>query len=320
MSEFHGDDEFPEVVLPKPINTHLGRSSDGKVTAPYVTPMEIDPGLLVGVRRSINRKQYNIDDYNLPFDGYDVWNAYEFSALTDSGFPVVGQVKIVYAADTLNIVESKSLKLYLNSFNMVKLGKDIISVLRTAGEIISHDLIKLLNTNVKVNIFGPDTTSIAHHSPFTKGFKQIDFADVADLKWEYNENPALLKLNMNNRILAVHTTSLRSNCRVTNQPDWGDVYIYMDGRSCDAGVPTEESVLQYIVSMRNENHFHEEICECIYKRLKDAFNPVELFVACLYTRRGGIDINPIRASSEELITRIAPELVGYNRVTKTWRQ
>jgi TonB-dependent SusC/RagA subfamily outer membrane receptor len=82
--------------------------------------------------------------------------------------------------------------------------------------------------------------------------------------------------------------SLRSNCRVTNQPDWGDVYIHIAGHR----TVSPESLLQYIVSMRKENHFHEEICECIYKRLWDMLTPQELMVSCLYTRRGGIDINP----------------------------
>lgn len=110
---------------------------------------------------------------------------------------------------------------------------------------------------------------------------------------------------------------MRSNCRVTNQPDWGDVYIYMDSDY----VPTLESLLQYIVSMRKENHFHEEICECIYKRLYDKFNPAELFVACLYTRRGGIDINPARASSNHLLSKFSYNMMSPGiRVKKTMRQ
>jgi len=110
---------------------------------------------------------------------------------------------------------------------------------------------------------------------------------------------------------------LRSNCRVTNQPDWGDVYIAIKGEK----TVTPESLLQYIVSMRKENHFHEEICECIYKRLYDLVNPDELFVACLYTRRGGIDINPLRASSREVMYKYGSGLTdAYTINFKTLRQ
>lgn len=104
----------------------------------------------------------------------------------------------------------------------------------------------------------------------------------------------------------VTSSALRSNCRITNQPDWGDVYIHIEGEDC----VTPESLMKYIVSMRKENHFHEEICECIFKRLRDILkDDTEILVACLYTRRGGIDINPIRATSQELIDKIASTLV-----------
>ena len=114
--------------------------------------------------------------------------------------------------------------------------------------------------------------------------------------------------------LKVRSSLLRSNCRVTNQPDWGDVFIYIKGDK----VPTYESIAKYIVSHRTVSHFHEEICEMIYAHLTEAFAPEQLMVACLYTRRGGIDINPIRASHSMLV----PEFfVNPNfRIAKTLRQ
>ena len=109
--------------------------------------------------------------------------------------------------------------------------------------------------------------------------------------------------------------SLRSNCRVTNQPDWGDIYVHIKGRK----TITPESLMQYIVSMRKENHFHEEICECVYKRLWELLSPSELVVSCLYTRRGGIDINPIRASNSDLLyTHAITD--AYRLTSKTMRQ
>ncbi len=110
---------------------------------------------------------------------------------------------------------------------------------------------------------------------------------------------------------------LKSNCRVTSQPDWGDVFIYIKSKNAiDA-----HSIKKYVVSYRDECHFHEEICECFYKRLKDAFDPSELLVMCLYARRGGIDINPVRASSKKLINKYAGNLIDSQAVhIKTSKQ
>jgi len=107
---------------------------------------------------------------------------------------------------------------------------------------------------------------------------------------------------------------LRSNCRVTNQPDWGDVFIKMVGKK----LPSADSLAKYIVSHRTVSHFHEEICEMVYKHLSDAYEPEQLMVSCLYTRRGGLDINPVRASHSSLI----PEFFTSRdyRIKKTLRQ
>jgi len=129
--------------------------------------------------------------------------------------------------------------------------------------------------------------------------KLEDYVDVESIEFNhYNESPDILDVVVSdNRPKRFKSHSLRSNCRVTNQPDWGDIYIHTKG----IREVTPESLMQYIVSMRKENHFHEEICECVYKRLDELLEPEELIVACLYTRRGGIDINPIRASSNILL-------------------
>ena len=146
------------------------------------------------------------------------------------------------------------------------------------------------------------------------------FVDVEDMEFNrYNEDPNILEVVDtvpeidHNWMSAV----LRSNCRVTNQPDWGDIYISIKGNK----TVTPESLLQYIVSMRRENHFHEEICECVYKRLHDLLEPDNLFVSCLYTRRGGIDINPARASGHMTLHMYANHLEKAHVVnTKTLRQ
>jgi 7-cyano-7-deazaguanine reductase len=300
------------------VSKHLGKAGDGTIVKPYVTPTEIDKTLLVPVPRSLNRIQYNIQENTLPFVGADVWNAYEFSALTYNGFPVVGHVKCVYDCASENIVESKSLKLYLNSFNMSKLGSTPQDVLRNATSIIQHDLREILGMSVQVHIFNGDVDV----APLKGLYRNLDFSahtDMTTVYTSYTENADLLVSTPipNEKVYTVQSSVLRSNCRVTNQPDWGDVFIIM---KTNHEIP-DSSFLSYFVSMRNENHFHEEICECIYTRMSDKFNPSLLLVACLYTRRGGIDINPVRASNIALINSWASPLVDAHTYTqKTWRQ
>lgn len=299
-------------------SVHLGKAGDGSVVKPYVTPDEVDPSLLVGVPRVLNRTAYEINEEDLPFDGFDTWNCYEFSTLSNNGFPVSGLLRIVYTSDSPNIVESKSLKLYLNSFNMMKNGDTTDEILINIEQRIYDDLTKCLGTeSVDVCLLFEDGIT---RKPIEGDFVLVEkFVDPAAITFDqFNESPDTLQVVDSDGYPKLWRSSvLRSNCRVTNQPDWGDVYIAIKG---DKTV-TPESLLQYIVSMRKENHFHEEICECIYKRLQDIINPDELFVACLYTRRGGIDINPLRASSYEAIYKYGSGLVDpYSINFKTLRQ
>lgn len=301
-------------------SVHLGKAGDGSVVKPYVTPEKIDPSLLVAVPRIYNRKQYKIDDTNLPFVGYDVWNCYEFSTLLTSGYPLSGLLKICYPANSHSIVESKSLKLYLNSFNMVRVAKHPQTAKDLIEKTISHDLSWVLGCEVKVTLHR-QTDYIFTSSPLPLRYSFIDgLIETEDLTFEsYNEDPSLLEVvsSDNSRHTKLRTSSLRSNCRVTNQPDWGDVYVSVKGQK----VITPESFLKYVISMRQENHFHEEICECIYKRLWDLLSPDELFVTCLYTRRGGIDINPVRASNVDIIMKEALPLIQTEIICeKTMRQ
>lgn len=300
-------------------SVHLGKAGDGSVVKPYVTPDYADASLLVAIPRKLNRDHYNIEETNIPFVGYDSWNCYEVSFLLDNGFPVNCVVKITYPSNSKYIVESKSLKLYLNSYNMDKMGSTVTHAKNVFIQKVIRDLCEVLTCDVSVSVFISD--SDIEHPPVDEVFLRVENmvdVDKINFPW-YTENPDILNPVPNRSIIPfqVRSNSLRSNCRVTNQPDWGDVYIYMDANH----VPSLESLLQYIVSMRKENHFHEEICECIYKRLWDKFNPSELFVACLYTRRGGIDINPVRASSSYLLGKYSYNMMTPGiRVKKTMRQ
>lgn len=300
---------------------HLGKAGDGTIVKPYVTPDTIDPSLLVAVPRSLNRTAYDIDETTV-MKGYDVWHAYEFSFLLDNGFPVSGMLKIAYPSDSFAIVESKSLKLYLNSFNMHKFSGSAHAAVYAAADRVCVDLSNLLNTKVETWFHAPYIDHVVEAEPFDYKFTPLEqIVNINDVKFtHYNESPDIIQLietgNMREVPLAVCSSSLRSNCRVTNQPDWGDVFVYIKGKY----IPTPESLLQYIVSMRRENHFHEEIAECVYKRLLDLAKPDELLVACLYTRRGGIDINPIRYNKHKLGDLAAGLLTVTYTTKKTQRQ
>lgn len=299
-------------------SVHLGKAGDGSVVKPYVTPDEVDPSLLVGVPRVLNRTAYEIDEDNLPFQGSDTWNCYEFSTLTNNGFPVSGLLRVIYPSDSTCIVESKSLKLYLNSFNMMKNGATIGEVVNNIESRIRDDLAPVLGTElVEVAFLNEDFDT---RRPIVGDFISVEnYVEPTTISFEhFNESPDILEVVESDGYPEMWRSSvLRSNCRVTNQPDWGDVYIAIKGNK----TVTPESLLQYIVSMRKENHFHEEICECIYKRLHDLLQPDELFVACLYTRRGGIDINPMRASNDDVAYRYASGLLDpWSINIKTLRQ
>jgi len=279
------------------ISIHLGKSSQYKST--------YDPSLLVREPRQSNRTHLNIDDNSLPFVGYDTWNGYEFSCLCQGGTPITGTVKIVYPAYSKYIVESKSIKLYLNSFNMEVFNGAPAEIVIKVQQMIARDLSELLETDVQVCIFLCDPQTIQQTtSQYYQQYTTLEYNIVkpaALVCTEYKENPDLLEgTKIPAPVLArYHSSLLKSNCRVTSQPDWGDVYIHYYGKYRIH----EDSLLRYIVSFRDECHFHEEICETIYKRIKDKFEPEELVVTCLYVRRGGIDINPIRANKFDLLDK-----------------
>ncbi|WP_439184774.1 NADPH-dependent 7-cyano-7-deazaguanine reductase QueF [Carboxylicivirga taeanensis] len=259
-------------------------------------PQQYAPDMLVAVPRHFNRTQYQLHENSLPFIGFDTWHAYELSFLTNKGLPVTGLLKVVYPATNKSIVESKSFKLYLNSFNMHRFGDTAKEGLNEVLFTIKKDLSQLLETDVKLHFFNHEDASAGYDF---KDFQLLeDSVPADDMEFtHFNEHPALLQASDQSGELKIATHLLRSNCKITNQPDWGSAYIYIKGQH----LPQLSNLLQYMVSIRNENHFHEEICEMIYKRLWDQFSPDELAVTCIYTRRGGIDICPVRVSHERLL-------------------
>lgn len=270
-------------------STHLGKKVSGSET--------YDPNLIVAIPRIENRRQYNIENNNLPFKGFDIWHAYEFSSMTKNGIPVTRLMKMKYNCDSEFLVESKSLKLYLNSFNMTRFGNSIRECLEICKNTIEKDLSGKLKTDVKINFF----ENYTERENIFNNFENImNFVDESSLKIDkFKEAPEELKTEKNNEIKTHYLLfdSLRSNCRVTHQPDFGDLFIYYKSKTHIL----EDSIVQYLTSFRSEYHFHEECCEMIYKRLIDLLDENdELFVCALYTRRGGIDISPVRSNCDTI--------------------
>lgn len=268
---------------------HLGKKVSGSE--------KYDPNLIVAIPRIENRRQYNIENNNLPFKGFDIWHAYEFSSMTKNGIPVTRLMKMKYNCDSEFLVESKSLKLYLNSFNMTRFGNSIRECLEICKNTIEKDLSEKLKTDVKINFFENNTE---RENIFNNFENIMNFVDESSLKIDkFKEAPEELKTEKNNEIKTHYLLfdSLRSNCRVTHQPDFGDLFIYYKSKNHIL----EDSIVQYLTSFRSEYHFHEECCEMIYKRLIDLLNENdELFVCALYTRRGGIDISPVRSNCDTI--------------------
>ena len=303
MSEVKNYQEVVEIA-----SKHLGKVGGAGYSDQY------NPELLVKVPRHLNREGYGLTSDS--FVGVDTWNAYEVSAITTKGQPVAGMLKIVCPADSEFHVESKSIKLYLNSFNMTQIGDNAADCISGIEARVKRDLDELLETSTTVSFYASEeegeALSFEDYQDLgdVVDLDQIDFtafkSDASQLMVEDTDDVA--------KVIKLKSNLLRSNCRVTNQPDWGDVFIYLKGKK----LPAADSLAKYIVSHRTVSHFHEEICEMVYKHISDAYEPEQLMVACLYTRRGGIDINPIRASHSMLI----PEFFTNPdyRITKTLRQ
>lgn len=251
---------------------HLGHRS--------ALPESYDPTLLVGVPREVNRQASGIPS-PLPFVGLDVWQTYEASCLTEEGIPTQCILKIVYPADSPYLVESKSLKLYLHSLNHSVLGASQTAARKALAQRVAADLSSALETDVQC----------IPHTAYSNAFDFNNF--------EPAEEQLDATIPSDGKFIKFHSRLLRSRCRITGQPDWGNLYIVAQS---DTRMLQRE-LLNLILPLRDEFHFHEEMCELIFTRALEWLHPQALMVAALYTRRGGIDISPARATSAALFPR-----------------
>ncbi len=253
-------------------------------------PCHYAPNVLRRVARDQERENLAKPGVYPEFFGYDIWNAYEFNFLVDGGGPKNYVLKIIYPASSPYIVESKSLKLYLGSFSMDRY-RDLHEVLG----IVTKDLNELLETHVQVQ-----ATKVSEMTDFHRSFSLPASTSVLDDLanfvpcTEFNHNAELLQEGKSKGLPKTYQFvfyGLKSNCKVTHQPDYGVVFIKYTG----AEKIDPRALYKYLVSFRGENHFHEEIVETIYTDLlMNLPGASSLVVFAQYTRRGGIDINPVR--------------------------
>ena len=255
-------------------------------STPY--PEHYDPTLLQAVPRSLNRTPLSIEAHKLPFTGQDNWTGYELSWLNKKGKPCVAIGLFSIPATSPNLIESKSFKLYLNSFNQTRIG-DIETLCQT----LQNDLSDCAGETVSVTLLPPsqfEQVSIASW--------QAECIDEQDINIDHFDfSPELLTGSVdsdaNNVEESLYSDLLKSNCLITNQPDWGSVLIKYQGKPIN-----REKLLRYLISYRTHNEFHEQCVERIFSDIMQFCHPEKLTVYARYTRRGGLDINPFRSNFE----------------------
>lgn len=248
---------------------------------------EYDSSLLFSIPRSKNRTDLGINGED--FKGYDIWNCYELSWLNPKGKPEVRILRISYSSDSQFIVESKSLKLYLNSFIMSKFESE-----RVVKEQIEKDLSAILYTPyLRIDLYTHESN--AYQLTNIDNETLLDDIDVEIDKYDCDSSILEITENSSGPVKRF-SNLLKSNCPITGQPDWASIYIEYSSKS----KITDKSLLKYIVSYRNHSGYHESCCEQIYSDINNLLKPDMLIVKCFFTRRGGIDINPIRFKGKEL--------------------
>jgi 7-cyano-7-deazaguanine reductase len=244
-----------------------------------------NPDLLQGVPRSLNRRELTLNNAPLPFNGEDIWYGYELSWLNNKGKPLVAVAEFTFSCTSSHMVESKAFKLYLNSYNQSR-----FSSLQAVEQQLQHDLSLISGAPSQVKLFTLDQCPpLAIRSLEAKCIDDIDI-EIS----HYQLKPALLKTTENNNIVSESLVShlLKSNCLITNQPDWATIYINYRGNKI-----VHSALLQYLVSFRQHNEFHEQCVERIFCDILSYCQPEELTIYARYTRRGGLDINPFRTTT-----------------------
>jgi len=253
---------------------------------PTTYKSEYDAGLLCPIPRQLKRDELGLPKA-LPFHGVDIWNAYELSWRTPQGKPVVAMGEFRIPCESPHLVESKSIKLYLNSFNQTRF--DDFEAVRA---LISKDLGGAAGAPVDVRLMGASEFAAASFA--TLPGTCIDDLDIEVDDYSLDANLLVGAADAGQRVNeTLHSHLLKSNCLVTSQPDWGSVLIHYRGAKIN-----REALLRYLISFRQHDEFHEQCVERIFNDLMRYCQPEKLTVYARYTRRGGLDINPYRSNFE----------------------
>lgn len=242
-------------------------------------PTNYQPDVLFPISRAQARENFaHVEGIR---QGKDWWHVFEISWLNHKGIPQVAVGRIDLPANSPNLIESKSLKLYFNSMNFTQFDSKEAFV-----QTVEKDLSSAAEAEVKLYLLPVDELTIS----IPQG---VCIDELEPERLEEHPDKSLLELDQNPEHIEVQLYShlLRSNCPVTGQPDWGTVFIRYKGKN-----PCFSSILAYIISYRQHNGFHEQCVEQIYADLWETFKPEKLMVYATYTRRGGLDINPCRVS------------------------
>lgn len=264
-----------------PEQSQLGKSSA------YVD--QYDASLLFPIPRLLKREEIGAGS-NPPFFGADLWTAFELSWLNLRGKPQVALAHFTIPCETPNLIESKSFKLYLNSFNNSCFadGSEVLARLRAD---LSEAVWRGSDHKGSIGVQLIDFEKFDAQQVHELDGQLLDRLDVECT--QYTPAPELLRASHGEAPVSETLVSnlLKSNCLVTGQPDWGSVQIQYTGPQID-----QEGLLQYLVSFRNHNEFHEQCVERIFMDVWSRCKPIKLVVYARYTRRGGLDINPLRTS------------------------
>jgi 7-cyano-7-deazaguanine reductase len=244
---------------------------------------QYDATVLYAIPRAEKRLEIGIGEA-LPFSGVDIWNAYEFSWLDARGKPKVALIEFRVPVNSPNIIESKSFKLYLNSYMQTRFADT-----EAMRQQMAHDLSQAAGTNVSVMLVTVNAAACAE-------IEVLEGTLIDDLPIDIENYgpPNANYLSADSEIISDETLVshlLKSNCPVTGQPDWASVQIRYRGPRLD-----RDGLLRYLISYREHNEFHEQCVERIFIDILRECSPQRLAVYARYTRRGGLDINPFRAS------------------------
>lgn len=243
-----------------------------------------DPGILFPIPRQEKRDELGFDLNSLPFQGLDIWTAYEVSWLNAKGKPVAVIAEFAFPADSPNLIESKSFKLYLNSFNGTRFSSQ-----QEVEDLWVKDLSAACGGEVQVDVRSLNGDEML--------IGQLPGENLDDLDIEvdtYQVRPELLTVEAEVVEETLNSHLLKSNCLVTGQPDWGSIVIRYEGPQIN-----HENLLKYLISFREHNEFHEQCVERVFTDIMRQCKPQKLTVYARYVRRGGLDINPYRSNFED---------------------